>query len=128
MKRIVLFALMLTASMSFPTLFAEDAPAVMGGWTSKDFRSQNPAGRYAALEVLPSVTVENGVVLMSFATDMTDLKVSVATPKGVVVYETIVSANGGLTVPVRTGLKSGSYLLLMTHPRIGSMMDKLTVD
>ncbi|MDR2495596.1 MAG: DUF3244 domain-containing protein [Tannerellaceae bacterium] len=128
MKRVVVFTLILTALMTSTNLFADDALVVMAGWSKKDYRSSNPAGQNAAFEVLPAVAVENGVMLMSFTTEMSDLRVAVATAKGAIVYETMISAGGGITIPLRTGLRPGSYLLIMSHPRLGAMVNKLTVD
>ena len=127
MKRVLLSTIFLAALMIAPALMATDAAYVQGTWTRKDYRSSNPAGRLAAIESMPAVSVENGVMLMSFPTDLSDLKVSVATLKGAIVYETMVSAGSGITVPVRPGLQSGSYVLLLSHPKVGAVMDKLNV-
>ena len=127
MKRVLLSTIFLAALMIAPAIMATDAAVVQGGWSRKDYRSSNTAGRLAAIESMPAVSVENGVMLMSFPTDLSDLKVSVATLKGAIVYETMVSAGSGITVPVRPGLQSGSYVLLLSHPKVGAVMDKLNV-
>jgi hypothetical protein len=126
MKR-VLVLVFLAAVISASSAFAEDPFVIMGGWSKKDLRSSSPTGQ-AAIQAMPSVSVENGVMLMSFNTDVSDLKVSVATSRGTVVYEASVSGNSGLTLPIRLGLQSGSYMLMLSHPKIGAMADKISVN
>jgi hypothetical protein len=128
MKRVALFVLFLVAATSASSVFAIDPLVKQGTWSPKDYRSPNPTNQVENLQALPSVSTANGVLFMSFLTDLSELKISVATAKGSVIYETLVSGNSGLTLPVRLGLQAGSYLLFLSHPKLGSIADKISIN